>query len=209
MTRMTASEAFVETLVAQGVTDVFGIVGSAYMDALDIFPAAGIRFISVQHEQGAAHMADGYSRVGNRQGVCIAQNGPGITNFVTGIAAAYWAHSPVVCITPETGTNTQGLGGFQETEQLPFFEKITKYQAHVTRQDRLAELTARCFDYAMLERGPTQLNIPRDLFYGDVDIDVPQPMRIQRSPGAPEALDEAADLLATARFPVLPSAVLR
>ena len=205
MTRMTASEAFVETLVAQGVTDVFGIVGSAYMDALDIFPAAGIRFISVQHEQGAAHMADGYSRVGNRQGVCIAQNGPGITNFVTGIAAAYWAHSPVVCITPETGTNTQGLGGFQETEQLPFFEKITKYQAHVTRQDRLAELTARCFDYAMLERGPTQLNIPRDLFYGDVDIDVPQPMRIQRSPGAPEALDEAADLLATARFPVVVS----
>jgi sulfoacetaldehyde acetyltransferase len=205
MTHMTASEAFVETLVSHGVTDVFGIVGSAYMDALDIFPAAGIRFISVQHEQGAAHMADGYSRVGGRHGVCIAQNGPGITNFVTGIAAAYWAHSPVVCITPETGTNTQGLGGFQETEQLPFFEKITTYQAHVTRQDRLAELTARCFDYAMLERGPTQLNIPRDLFYGEVDVKVPQPMRIQHAPGAPEALDEAADLLATAKFPVIVS----
>ena len=58
--RMTPSEAFVETLVSQGVTDVFGIVGSAYMDALDIFPAAGIRFIPVAHEQGAVHMADGY-----------------------------------------------------------------------------------------------------------------------------------------------------
>ncbi len=68
MTRMTASEAFVETLVAQGVTDVFGIVGSAYMDALDIFPAAGIRFIPTVHEQGSAHMADGYSRAGNRHG---------------------------------------------------------------------------------------------------------------------------------------------
>ena len=81
--RMTPSEAFVETLVAHGVTDVFGIVGSAYMDALDLFPLAGIRFISVAHEQGGGHMADGYSRVSGRHGVCIAQNGPGITNFVT------------------------------------------------------------------------------------------------------------------------------
>ena len=71
------------------------------------------RFISVQHEQNAVHMADGYSRVLNQPGVCIAQNGPGITNFVTGVAAAYWAHSPVVVITPETGSLTNGLGGFQ------------------------------------------------------------------------------------------------
>src|SRR5664279_2663772 len=126
--KMTASEAFVETLVSQGVTDVFGIVGSAYMDALDIFPAAGIRFIPVAHEQGAAHMADGYARVTGRHGVCIGQNGPGITNFVTAIAAAYWAHSPVVAITPEAGTLTAGLGGFQETDQLPIFSKITKWQ---------------------------------------------------------------------------------
>ena len=131
MPRMSASEAFVETLVAQGVTEVFGIVGSAYMDALDLFPTAGIRFIPTVHEQGAAHMADGYARVSGRHGVCIAQNGPGITNFVTAIAAAYWAHTPVVAITPETGTGTIGLGGFQETDQLPIFSKITKYQAHV------------------------------------------------------------------------------
>jgi len=110
--RMTPSEAFVETLASRGVKVVFGIVGSAFMDALDIFPAAGIRFLPVAHEQGAAHMADGYARVTGRHGVCIAQNGPGITNFVTGIAAAYWAHSPVVFVTPETGSMTFGLGGF-------------------------------------------------------------------------------------------------
>lgn len=75
--KMTASEAFVETLVSQGVTDVFGIVGSAFMDALDLFPEAGIRFISVQHEQNAAHMADGFARASGRHGVCTAQNGPG------------------------------------------------------------------------------------------------------------------------------------
>lgn len=203
MTRMTPSEAFVETLVAQGVKHVFGIVGSAYMDALDIFEPAGIRFISVAHEQGAAHMADGYSRASNRHGVCIAQNGPGITNFVTAVAAAYWAHSPVVVITPETGSNTIGLGGFQETEQLPIFSKITKFQAHVSRQDRLAELTGRCFDLAMIERGPTQLNIPRDIFYGEVDVTIPKPIKIERGAGGVESLDQAAKILAEAKFPVI------
>lgn len=201
--RMTPSEAFVETLVAQGVTDVFGIVGSAYMDALDLFPAAGIRFVMVAHEQGAAHMADGYARVSGRHGVCIAQNGPGITNFVTAVAAAYWAHSPVVVVTPETGSMTLGLGGFQETEQLPIFSKITKYQAHVNNKARMAELTGRAFDRALLELGPTQLNIPRDYFYGDIEAEIPTPIRIERGAGGEAALAQAADLLAQAKFPVI------
>ena len=201
--RMTPSEAFVETLVAQGVTEVFGIVGSAYMDALDLFPPAGIRFIPTVHVQGATHMADGYARVSGRHGVVIAQNGPGVTNFVTAIAAAYWAHSPVVAVTPETGTMSVGLGGFQETEQLAIFQKITKYQAHVNNAARMAELTARAFDRALLDMGPTQLNIPRDFFYGDIECEIPQPVRIERGAGGEKALDEAADLLAGARFPVI------
>ncbi|HXV24209.1 MAG TPA: sulfoacetaldehyde acetyltransferase, partial [Alphaproteobacteria bacterium] len=176
---------------------------SAYMDALDLFEPAGIRFISVAHEQGAGHMADGYSRVLNRPGVCIAQNGPGITNFVTAIAASYWAHSPVVMVTPETGSATMGLGGFQETEQLPIFSKITKYQAHVSRPDRIAELTNRAFHVAMLERGPAQVNIPRDFFYGEIDVSIPEPVTISRGPGASESLGQAARLLAEAKFPVM------
>jgi len=200
---MTPSEAFVETLVAQGVKDVFGIVGSAYMDALDLFPLAGIRFISVAHEQGAGHMADGYARVSGRHGVCIAQNGPGITNFVTSVAAAYWAHSPVVVITPETGSMTLGLGGFQETEQLPIFSKITKFQAHVNNRARMAELTGRAFDRAQLEMGPTQLNIPRDFFYGDIECEIPRPIAIERGAGGEKSLDEAAEILAAAQFPVI------
>ncbi|HXZ50186.1 MAG TPA: sulfoacetaldehyde acetyltransferase [Usitatibacter sp.] len=201
--KMTPSEALVETLVAQGVTDIFGIVGSAYMDALDIFPAAGIRFIPVAHEQGAIHMADGYSRVSGRHGVCIAQNGPGVTNFVTGVAAAYWAHSPVVVITPETGSATLGLGGFQETEQLPIFSKITRYQGHVNNPKRMAEIASRCFDRALLEMGPTQLNIPRDFFYGDIECEIPQPIRVGRGAGDEASLDRAAELLASAKFPVI------
>jgi sulfoacetaldehyde acetyltransferase len=201
--RMTPSEAFVETLVANDVTDVFGIVGSAFMDALDLFPASGIRFIPTVHEQGAAHMADGYARVSGRHGVCIAQNGPGITNFVTAVGAAFWAHSPVVVVTPETGTMSVGLGGFQETEQLPIFSKITKYQAHVNNPRRIAEFTGRCFDRAQLEMGPTQLNIPRDYFYGDFEYEIPQPIRVERGAGGAQSLEQAASLLAAARFPVI------
>jgi sulfoacetaldehyde acetyltransferase len=199
---MTASEAFVETLVANRVTDVFGIVGSAYMDALDLFPLAGIRFISVAHEQGGGHAGRRLRPRVRPPRVCIAQNGPGITNFVTATAAAYWAHSPVVVVTPETGSGTIGLGGFQETEQLPIFSKITKFQAHVSKHPRMAELTARCFDMAMSDGAESQYS--RDNFYGEADYESPSP-QIARGPGADESLDEAADF--GHQFPVLLLAV--
>ena len=201
--KMTPSEAFVETMAANGVTDIFGIMGSAFMDAMDIFAPAGIKLIPVVHEQGAGHMADGYARVSGRHGVVIGQNGPGISNCVTAIAAAYWAHSPVVMITPETGTMGMGLGGFQEANQLPMFQEFTKYQGHVNNPKRMAEYTARCFDRAMSEMGPTQLNIPRDYFYGEVTCEIPKPMRVERGAGGENSLNAAADLLANAKFPVI------
>ncbi|MFD5091936.1 sulfoacetaldehyde acetyltransferase [Amycolatopsis thailandensis] len=201
--KMTPSEAFVETLVANGVTDIFGIMGSAFMDAMDIFAPAGIRLVPVVHEQGAGHMADGYARVSGRHGVVIGQNGPGISNCVTAIAAAYWAHSPVVIVTPEAGTMGTGLGGFQEANQLPMFQEFTKYQGHVNNAKRMAEYTGRCFDRAHSELGPTQLNIPRDFFYGEIEAEIPEPARLDRGPGGERSLDEAAALLATAEFPVI------
>jgi sulfoacetaldehyde acetyltransferase len=201
--KMTPSEAFVETMVAQGVDTMFGIMGSAFMDAMDIFAPAGIRLVPVVHEQGAAHMADGYARVSGRHGVVIGQNGPGISNCVTAIAAAYWAHSPVVIITPETGSLGMGLGGFQEANQLPMFQEFTKYQGHVNNPKRMAEFTARCFDRAISDMGPTQLNIPRDFFYGELMCEIPKPIRVERGAGGEQSLKAAADLLATARFPVI------
>ena len=203
--KMTPSEAFVETLAANNVEHIFGIMGSAFMDAMDIFAPAGIRLIPVVHEQGAAHMADGYSRVSGRHGVCIGQNGPGISNCVTAIAAAYWAHSPVVMITPETGTMGMGLGGFQEANQLPMFQEFTKYQGHVNNPNRMAEFTARCFDRAFSEIGPTQLNIPRDYFYGEIDVEIPQPRRIDRGYGGEQSMSEAVEMLMQAKFPVIVS----
>ena len=180
MTRMTPSEAFVETMVAHGVDTIFGIMGSAFMDAMDIFEPAGIELVPVVHEQGAAHMADGFSRVSGRHGVVIGQNGPGISNCVTAIAAAFWAHSPVVIVTPEAGTMGIGLGGFQEANQLPMFEEFTKYQGHVNNEHRMAEVTARCFNWALSGDGtdPAQ-HPPRPLLRrhrcGDPSAPAPRP----------------------------------
>jgi sulfoacetaldehyde acetyltransferase len=201
--KMTPSEALVETLVAEGVDTVFGIVGSAYMDALDLFPAAGIRFISVAHEQAAAHAADGLARVTGRPQACIAQNGPGAANFVSAMTAAYWAHSPVVAITPETGTMGIGTGGFQELDQMPMFQRSTVYQVRVNRPERMAELARRAFFMAKTENGPVQLNIPRDYFYGVCEDEIYPTLTISRGCGPRESLQTAARLLSEARFPVI------
>lgn len=200
---MTPSEALVETLAAEGITAVFGLVGSAYMDALDLFPDAGIRFIPVAHEQAAAHAADGLARVTGKPQACIAQNGPGIANFVSAITAAYWAHSPVVAITPETGSAGIGTGGFQELDQLPMFEKQTVFQVRVNRPDRMAELARRCFYRATVDLGPTQLNIPRDYFYGELEEEIfPTP-----TPGTGRPLrkdiTDTVEILKRARHPVI------
>ncbi|MCF8036864.1 MAG: sulfoacetaldehyde acetyltransferase [Desulfobacteraceae bacterium] len=202
-TKMTPSEALVETLAAEGVQTVFGIVGSAYMDALDLFPAAGIRFVSVAHEQAAAHAADGLARVTGRPQACIAQNGPGAANFVSAITAAYWAHSPVVAITPEAGSMGIGNGGFQELDQMGWFREQTTYQVRVNRPERMAELARRAFYMAKLENAPAQLNIPRDYFYGELTDEIYPSLEISRGPGSRQAIQEAAQILANADNPVI------
>jgi len=203
MTRMTPSEALVETMAAEGVRTVFGIVGSAYMDALDLFPAAGIRFVSTAHEQAAAHAADGLARVTGAPQACIAQNGPGAANFISAITAAYWAHSPVVAITPETGSMGIGTGGFQELDQMPWFRECTKFQVRVNRPERMAELARRCFYIAKTECGPTQLNIPRDFFYGEIDAEIFKTPEVQHGAGTEEQLEKAAKMLLEAKYPVI------
>jgi len=201
--KMTPSEALVETLVAEGVQNVFGIVGSAYMDALDLFPAAGIRFIPVAHEQAACHAADGLVRVTGKPQVCIAQNGPGAANFVSAMTAAYWAHSPVVAIAPETGSMGIGTGGFQEIDQMAMFEKQTVYQVRVNRPERMAELSQQCFYRAKLENGPTHLNIPRDYFYGICEDEIYPTMVLSRGIGSKQAIEAATKLLVEAKYPVI------
>src|SRR5579872_39633 len=197
--RMTPSEAFIETLRAEGVTLAPGIVGSAYMDALDLFPADGIRFLPVAHEQNAVHMADGWGRMTGKPTIVIGQNGPGITNFVTAVAAAYWAHTPMVVITPSVGSMSVGLGGFQETEQLSIFSKMTKWQVQVNRPERMAELLRRAFYIAKAENGPVQVDIPRDYFYGEIETEIYPSLNLERGPGADDLLEQAARALVEAK----------
>ena len=206
MPRMTPSEAFVETLRTEGVDVVTGIVGSAFMDALDLFPAAGIRFVPVRHEQTAAHMADAFARVSGRVGVCTGQNGPGITNMVTAVAAAYHAHSPMVVVTPSATSGSVGLDGFQEVEQLSIFRTITKFQVRLPRPDRMAETMRTAFRMALAEMGPVQVDIPRDFFYGESEEAILEPHQYRaaaRGAGDPAAVDKAAEILAAAERPVI------
>ncbi|RUA01568.1 MAG: sulfoacetaldehyde acetyltransferase [Deltaproteobacteria bacterium] len=203
--KMTSSEAFVETLVAEGIKYAFGIVGSAYEDPLDLFPDAGIRFIPVAHEQAATHAADGLARVTGKPQMCIGQNGPGAANFVSALVAAYWAHSPVVAVTPETGAVGIGTGGFQELDQMAMFEKQTVYQVRVNLPQRMSELTRRAFYMAKNFNGPTQLNIPRDFFYGDCPDVIYETPVIKRGAGSMEDLENAAKLIIEAKYPVIVS----
>ncbi len=206
MAKMGGSEALVESLRNEGVNLITGIVGSAFMDALDIFPKAGIRFLPVRHEQNAAHMSDGYARVTGRPGVTTAQNGPGMTNMVTAIAAAYLAHSPVVMLSPAVTSGSVGTDGFQEADQMKIFEAIVKYQVQVNRADRIPEYVRNAFRIAIAEQGPVQIDLPRDYLYDVVDATILPPERYRvdrRGAGDPEALQAAADLLANAKFPVI------
>ena len=204
--KMIASEAIVETLVAEGIDHVSGIVGSAFMDMLDLFPAAGIRFIPVRHEQSAAHMEDAYARITGKAGVVIGQNGPGITNMVTSVAAANMGHTPMVVISPSAGTASVGWDGFQECDQVSVFKAVTKATIRVPHPSRMADCTRTAFRMAYALRGPVLLDIPRDYFYGEVNDYILQPHQYRvddRGCGSPESLKRAADLLASAKKPVI------
>lgn len=204
--KMTPSEAIVETLLAEGVEHVSGIVGSAFMDMLDLFPAAGIKFIAVRHEQTAAHMEDGYARVSGKCGVCTGQNGPGITNMVTGVAAANMAHTPVVVISPSAGTPTVGWDGFQECDQVSLFKPITKATVRVPHPKRAGDCLRTAFRLAYAERGAVLYDIPRDYFYGECEERILKPHQYRvdaRGCGSLEAIERAVALLLTAERPVI------
>ncbi|MFD1413247.1 sulfoacetaldehyde acetyltransferase [Oceanobacillus jeddahense] len=204
--KMTPSEAIVETLVAENIKEVYGIVGSAFMDMLDLFPAAGIRFIPVRHEQSAGHMADAYERVSGTAGVIVGQNGPGVTNMVTSVAAANQAHSPMVVISPSAGTNSIGLDGFQEANQVSIFQDITKETVRVTNVNRVADNLRTAFRIAYAERGPVLFDIPRDLFYGELKDVILKPNQYRvdkRGIGDQNSIEKAVELLKNAKKPVI------
>ena len=201
--KMTTEEAFVKVLQMHGIEHAFGIIGSAMMPVSDLFPAAGIKFWDCAHECNAGMSADGYTRATGKMSMAIAQNGPGITNFVTPIATAYWNHSPLLLVTPQAANKTIEQGGFQEVKQMAAFENMVCYQEEVRDPARITEVLNRVIEKARRESAPAQINVPRDYWTHVIDIELPQIIRMERSPGGENAIVEAAKLLSDASFPVI------
>jgi len=201
--KMTTEEAFIKVLQMHGIDTAFGIIGSAMMPISDLFPAAGIKFWDCAHECNAGMSADGYTRASGKMSMAIGQNGPGITNFVTPIMTAYWNHSPLLMVTPQAANKTIGQGGFQEVQQMAMFEDLVCYQEEVRDPSRIAEVLNRVIDNAWRGSAPAQINVPRDYWTQVIDIELPQLIKLERSPGGADAIARAAELLSQARFPVI------
>lgn len=201
--KMTTEEAFVKVLQMHGIEQAFGIIGSAFMPISDLFPRAGIHFWDVAHETNGGLMCDGYTRASGKMGMAIAQNGPGVTGFVTAIKTAYWNHTPMLLVTPQAANKTIGQGGFQEVNQMPMFTEMVCYQEEVRDPSRIAEVLNRVIENAWRGSAPAQINVPRDYWTQIIDIDLPDIVRFERPSGGKNAIARAAELLTHAKFPVI------
>ena len=201
--KMTTEEAFVKVLQMHGIEHAFGIIGSAMMPISDLFPQAGITFWDAAHECNAGMMADGFTRASGKMSMMVAQNGPGITNFVTPVKTAYWNHTPLLLVTPQAANKTIGQGGFQEVEQMALFKDMVAYQEEVRDASRIAEVLNRVILQAKRASAPAQINVPRDFWTQVVDIELPAVVEFERPSGGEDALAQAADMLSNAKFPVL------
>ncbi len=210
MKELSGGQAVVESLKAEDVGHVFGLIGSATMEVFDaLYDASSISFIGVHDERTGVHMADGYARASGRSGVILAgQNGPGATNLVTGLAQAHAAFSPVVSIAGSLSSGHVYRDAFQEVDQQALFRPITKKTWTLTSTDRIPEMFREAFRVAMSpRRGPVQLNLPRDILSGSAEFEAfmsPAQYRPQSLPAATDtAVTEAVELLAGASQPVI------
>ena len=201
--KMTTEEAFVKVLQMHGIEHTFGIIGSAFMPISDYFPNAGITFWDCAHECNGGYMADGFTRSTGKMAMIIAQNGPGITNFVTCVKTAYWNHTPMLLVTPQAANKTIGQGGFQEVEQMAVFKDMVAYQEEIRDPYRVAEVLNRVITKAKRMSAPVQVNVPRDLWTQVIDIELPPIVDFERPSGGAGAITLAAELLSNAKFPVI------
>jgi len=201
--KMTTEEAFVKVLQMHGIEHAFGIIGSAFMPISDLFPQAGITFWDVAQETNGGLICDGYTRASGKMGMAIAQNGPGVTGFVTAIKTAYWNHTPMLLVTPQAANKTIGQGGFQEVDQMPMFREMVCYQEEVRDATRIPEVLNRVIEKAWRGSAPAQINLPRDMWCQVVDVNLPQIVRFERPSGGRQAIAQAAGLLSEAKFPVI------
>ncbi len=205
-----AGEAIVELLRQEGVSHIFGIVGSSFLDILDpLYDRDDLKFIGVRHEQGAALMADGFSRISGAPSVCLATNGPGVLNLTYGIGSAYVAHSPVIVLAPSASREHQYRNSTQEFDQVALFKPITKAAFPINKIERLPDALRHAFRVATSGKmGPVLLDIPRDLLPGgEVDLELLPPETYRsgqtRNRGDRDLIDKAVTQLLAAERPVI------
>jgi len=205
----TGGRAVVELLKAEGVRHIFGIVGSTFLDVLDrLYDDTSVEYINVRHEQAAAFMADGLARVTDLPGVCLVTSGPGATNLLTGVAAAYVAHSPVVILVGGIALDHYQKDAFQEYDLIGMFRPVTKQAIQIHKPARIPELLRGALRTAMSGRpGPVFVEIPRDVLSGTLPSAAalaPARYRITHAqPPHPDAVREAARHLRQAERPLL------
>ena len=205
---MTGARAIVECLRERGVDVIFGYPGGMILPMYDaLVDEKEIKQILVTHEQNAAHAADGYARATGKVGVCMATSGPGATNLVTGIATAFMDSIPLVAITGQVDTALLGRDAFQETDILDITMPVTKHNFKVKKARLLIPTIRQAFEIAMSgRRGPVLVDVPRDLFFAEVDYR-PQEVK-EKIPSQPDAdfiicAAEAAEEIAKAERPAV------
>jgi acetolactate synthase-1/2/3 large subunit len=208
-TRLTGAEILWATLVGEGVTTVFGYPGGAILPAYDALRKFPIHHVLVRHEQGAAHMADGYARASGKVGVAIATSGPGATNLVTGIATAMLDSIPMVCITGNVSSKVLGTDAFQEVDITGITLPVTKHNVLISRTEDIAGALRHAFQIAVSGRpGPVLVDITKDAQQGTAIFDFaaakPRPYRPHPMLHAGETeLEQAAELIRNAKRPVI------
>ncbi len=209
MTTMRAGQAVIELLKAEQVRHIFGIVGATFLDVLDVlYDERGVEYINVRHEQGAAFMAGGMARATGLPSVCLVTSGPGAMNLITGIGAAFVAHTPVVVIAGGPTTGNYDRDSFQEFDLVNMFKPVTKLSVKVSQPERIPEILRHAFRTAMTGRkGPVFVEIPRDILNNQVvetEIIPPERYRpLHPLRPHPDAVERAVRLLRDAERPLI------
>jgi acetolactate synthase-1/2/3 large subunit len=208
MVEMSGSKAFVEGLKRENVEMIFGVTGGAVLPICDELWGSDLRFVMARHEQGAAHMADGYARALGRVGVCLATSGPGATNLITGVATANIDSAPVVAFTGQVPLGMVGTDAFQEVDIIGVSASATKYNIQVRRPSEIPPAIKSAFYIASTGRqGAVLVDLPKDCQINVEDIEFPDEVSfrgysVNLEPD-PREMDWAATLISKARRPVI------
>ncbi len=209
MPTLKAGAALIEVLQNEGISRVFGIVGSTFLEALDaLYGREDISYLGVRHEQGAAFMADGYARITGNPAACLVTAGPAGANLITGVASAYLGHSPVIAIAGTPETSHHGRDAFQELDLVSMFKPVTKLSIQVNRPERIPEVFQYAFRTAMAgKKGPVFVEVPADVMNGpeiDYEPRPPESYRVvHRQPADPALVRRAAELIGRAERPLI------